>query len=89
MKKQLSFRHRLVCALPLVLTLWLIKEGWYKQFINNTCAEQDKDFLDKIERNKLSPYNVLMSAFIWSNTPEGEDYWYRRNLYLHRYLQEN
>ena len=87
MKKQLSFRHRLVCALPLVLTLWLIEQGCYKQFINNTCVEQDVNFLNNLEKGKLSLHGVVLSAFVWDNTPEGGTYWYRRNMYLRHYLR--
>ena len=80
MKKQLSFRHRLVCALPLVITLWLIEQGCYKQFINNTCAEQDVNFLDRLEKGKTPLHGIILLAFIWDDTPEGNDFWYRRSL---------
>ena len=49
--------------------------SWCKQFIKNT-TEYHKD-LEKFKTNVawLSPENFVKAAFIWSKTPEGQEFW--------------
>ena len=49
--------------------------SWGKQFIKN-ATEYHKD-LEKFKTNVawLALENFVKAAFIWSNTPEGHDFW--------------
>ena len=53
--------------------------SWGKQFIKNT-TEFHND-LEKFQTSAaiLSPYEFVKVAFIWSNTPEGHDFWEQVN----------
>lgn len=96
-KKNLALRHRLVCALPYVVLHWLIKEGLLHEYCNNTIEQCTKvypgnaHFISFIETNQLNHnkeyYEQLINwAFYWDNTPEGYNFWYRRNNWFKDYL---
>ena len=90
MKKQLTLRHRLVCAIPFSLLQFLIDYNCLDKYLDNTLSELSVAFIDNIEnQGKLleqqSPEDFFARAFIWKNSPEGYDYWYRRRLW---YVQE-
>lgn len=97
MKKTLSLRHRLVCALPYVVLRWLIEEGLLHKYCNNVINEctavnpGDACFIKFIERNQLirnkEYYDQFINwAFYWNRTPEGYNFWYRRNNWFKDYL---
>ena len=93
MKKKLSFRHRLVCAIPYSLLHFLISENCLSQFINNACdinAEGlDNSFLENLENKKISESYIISTAFIWDKTLEKHNFWYRRDMWYDTYLKEN
>ena len=49
--------------------------SWGKQFIKN-ATEYHKD-LEKFKINvaRFAPENFVKAAFIWSRTPEGQEFW--------------
>lgn len=49
--------------------------SWGKQFIKN--ATEYHKYLEKLKTNVawLAPENFVRAAFIWSDTPEGQDFW--------------
>ena len=53
--------------------------SWGKQFIKNV-TEYHKN-LEKFQTNVtwLAPENFVKAAFIWCNTPEGQDFWEQVN----------
>lgn len=93
MKKELSFRHRLVCAMPYSLIHFLISENCLSQFINNACdikAEGlDDSFLRKLENKKISGGRIIRSAFVWDDTLEKNNFWSRRCMWYDTYLKKN
>ena len=93
MKKKLSFRHRLVCAIPYSLLHFLISENCLSQFINNACdinAEGlDNSFLEALENKKISGSRIISSAFVWKDTLEKHNFWYRKHMWYDTYLEEN
>ena len=93
MKKKLSFRHRLVCAIPYSLLHFLISENCLSQFINNACDVNakglDNSFLKALENKKISESRIISNAFVWNNTLEKHNFWYRKQMWYDTYLEEN
>lgn len=91
-KKELSFKHRLICALPYSLIHFLIHYGCFELFIRNACNKDvqgnDADFLTKLENDKLTPPVIINCAFIWAVTPEGDTFWFRRNEWFRNYYKK-
>lgn len=91
-KKELSFRHRLICALPYSLIHFLINYGCFESFIHNACNKaakgNDTDFLIKLENNKVSPTMIISCAFIWMATSEGDIFWFRRSEWFRDYYEK-
>ncbi len=93
MKKKLSFRHRLVCAIPYSLLHFLISENCLSQFINNACDINakglDNSFLKALENKKRSGGSIISTAFIWEKTLEKYNFWHRKCMWYDIYLKEN
>ena len=86
MKKELSFRHRLVCAMPFSLLQYLIDYKCLDKYLNNTLSESALSFTEMIENSSKvieqeSPKSFFTAAFVWDLSPEGYDYWYRRAMW--------
>ena len=92
MKKKLTFRHRLICALPYSLIHFLINHGCFELFVRNACNESargyDMNFLRKLENKEIPPISIIASAFIWEDTPEGDNFWFRKNMWYKGYYEE-
>lgn len=92
MKKELSFRHRLVCAMPYSLIHFLISCGYFRRFIDNACNPQaegkNKSLLAALENRETSEHKIICNAFIWNDTPEKYDFWFRIDLLYDRYLED-
>ena len=92
MKKELTFRHRLICALPYSLIHFLINHGCFELFVRNACNKKalgnDMSFLTKLEKKEISPINIIASAFVWTDTPEGDNFWFRKNVWYKDYYEE-
>ena len=92
MKKELSFKHRLICALPYSLIHFLINHRCFELFVRNACNESilgnDICFLKNLERKGLSPTVIITCAFIWKVTPEGDDFWFRKSMWYKDYYNE-
>lgn len=100
-KKNLTLRHRLVCALPYVVLHWLITENLLSQYCDNTVEyirkymtnRNDLDgfigFLEKeLRKSKPEITNQYIDwAFVWDETIEGYNFWYRRSNWLKDYLK--
>ena len=89
MKKQLSFRHRLVCAIPFSLLQYLIDYKCLDKYLNNTLSEPALSFIEMIESSsKIAEQKVpkvfFTAAFVWDNSPEGYNYWYRRAVWYEK-----
>lgn len=54
---------------------WILKQPWLPQFVNNCIAIETSP--DEILSYLLGgeSYSTIWSAFTWSNTPEGGDFW--------------
>lgn len=81
--KKLSYRHRIICAIPYSLLHFLIENNSLHKYCNciiNECkADKDDLTIRTIEEGKLThPKHYLSTTFTWHNTPEGYNYWYRR-----------
>ena len=95
MKKKLTFRHRLICAIPYSLLHFLIKYDCLKQYLDNCCKDHSLSFLEDLEQQRFilaqqqCRGHLFTWAFAWEDTPEGYDYWYRRRLWYGDYLRTN
>lgn len=93
MARKLSYRHRLICAIPYSLLHFLIAYGCLKQYLDNCCKEPSLTFIKDVERGEfLLPHNIghlFTWAFVWHETPEGYDYWYNRRRWYLEYLETN
>lgn len=89
--KKLSYRHRIICAIPYSLLHFLIEYNCLKQYLDNCCKDSSLSFLKGLERQKFTLEHeqcyVFTWAFVWGDTPEGYDYWYRRRLWYEEYLK--
>lgn len=86
MKKRLSLRHRLICAMPFSLLQHLIDYKCLDKYLNNVLSEPALPFIETVERSSKimeqeTPKHFFMAAFVWDNSPEGYDYWYRRAMW--------
>ena len=92
MKKKLSFKHRLICALPYSLIHFLINHECFELFVRNACNESvqgsDMYFLTRLESKELSPTNVIKYAFAWMDTHEGYTFWFRKSMWYEDYYNE-
>lgn len=49
----------------------------YKQFINNCVMFNSQDYLDRVPTSiKEDSVDYFYAPFVWSDSPEGHDYWY-------------
>lgn len=83
MKKNLTLRHRLIVAIPYSLLHFLTENNLLHKYCNNVvneCKADENDLTIKaIEEGKLThPEHYFTTVFVWHNTPEGYNYWYRR-----------
>lgn len=92
MKKKLSFKHRLICALPYSLIRFLINHECFELFARNACDKKasgnDMSFLRKLENKEIPLIGIIASAFIWEDTPEGDNFWFRKNMWYKDYYKE-
>lgn len=92
-KKTLTYRHRIVSAMPYSLLHFLITYNCLKQYLDNYCKEPSPSFLKDLERGELIQIekqgHVFTWAFSWKDTPEGFDYWHRRRSWYLEYLRTN
>ena len=89
MKKELTFRHRLICAIPYSLIYFLITYNCLKEYLDNCYKAEDSLFLICVLKKQLCSYQYFSAAFVWNNTPEGYDFWERRARWYRDYLQTN
>lgn len=92
-QKTLTYRHRLVCAMPYSLLHFLIEWSCLRKYLDNCCRSPSLSFLTDLERGELLlPHNLhclFTWAFAWAETPEEYDYWYRRRQWYLEYLRTN
>lgn len=92
-KKTLTYRHRIVSAMPYNLLRFLITYNCLKQYLDNCCKDSSLNFLEDLEQQKFilehKQCYVITWAFVWGDSPEGYDYWYRRRLWYENYLKTN
>lgn len=92
-QKTLTYRHRLVCAIPYSLLRFLIAYDCLKQYLDNCCKDSSLSFLEDLEQQKFilehEQHYAIAWAFVWEDSPEGYDYWYRRRLWYENYLKTN
>jgi len=90
MKKNLTLRHRLIAAMPYSLLHFLIEYRCFKAFMRNACNSsiglRDGTIISLVETNSMSPTNIFDFAFVWKDTPEGYNFWYRRKNWYKEYL---
>lgn len=92
-QKTLTYRHRLVCAIPYSLLHFLIEYECLRKYLDNCCKDPSIGFITSLEKEGFLAYNdlgVLFTwAFTWNETPEGYDYWYRKRQWYLEYLKTN
>ena len=92
MKKKLTFRHRLICALPYSLIHFLINHECFELFVCNACNKKasgnDMSFLTKLENKELPLISIIAYAFVWANTPEGDNFWFRKTMWYKDYYKK-
>lgn len=90
MKKNLTLRHRLIAAMPYSLLHFLIEYRCFKAFMRNACNSsiglRDGTVILLVETNSISPTNIFDFVFVWKDTPEGYNFWYRRKNWYKEYL---
>lgn len=91
MKKELSFRHRLVCAIPYSLLHFLIEYNCLKQYLDNCCEQEDESFINATKRDTFPAWygarGYFTRAFVWGKTKEGYNCWYNRSKWYEEYVR--
>lgn len=62
---------------------WLKSRPWFSNFKRNLEEYSNRHGFKNAVRNCLTGkdgYNTISMAFMWEGTPEGRDYWVRRNV---------
>lgn len=89
--KKLSYRHRIICAIPYSLLHFLIAYDCLKQYLDNCCNQKDERFINAIERESFVAWHndegYFNIAFEWSITEEGYNYWYNRSKWYAEYVR--
>ena len=85
MKKEQSLQHLIVTEMSYKLLKLLIEEKALSAFVRNLIKDTEVNSLSNPNYNKLRqianliasfPRNIILTAFVWSNTDEGYDFWY-------------
>ena len=85
MKKEQSLQHLIVTEMPYELLKLLIEEKALSAFVRNLIKDTEVNSLSNPNYNKLRqiasliasfPRNIILTAFVWSKTDEGYDFWY-------------
>ena len=87
--KKLSYRHRILAALTYRELHFLLEYNCLGEYLDNCCNEKDYEFLESFEKRDILYENsvFITSAFTWSTTPQGYDYWWRRaNWFVKQFL---
>ena len=89
MKKELSFRHRLVCAMPYSLLRFLLVYKCLKAFLDNCEKDKSETLIKDLEDKCIETGYIINASFVWGITKEGYDFWYRRSNWYRHYLLTN
>lgn len=54
---------------------WILKQPWLSQFVDNCVAIKTPPDMILAYLLGAESYSTIFSAFTWSSTPEGEDFW--------------
>lgn len=54
---------------------WILKQPWLSQFVDNCVAIKTSPDMILAYLLGAESYSTIFSAFHWSYTPEGEDFW--------------
>lgn len=54
---------------------WMLKQPWLSQFVDNCIAEKNSPSQILSYLLGAESANTINAGFIWSNTPEGRDFW--------------
>lgn len=72
---------------------WMEARPWYRQFVENLknhpstpgCRTPEELVGHCLRRNM----DIIQNAFLWTRTPEGWSFWYKRNAELDGYMDDN
>lgn len=53
---------------------------------NSSIGLRDGTVILLVETNSMSPTNIFDFVFVWKDTPEGYNFWYRRKNWYKEYL---
>ena len=53
---------------------------------NSNIGLSDGTVILLVETNSISPTNIFDFVFVWKDTPEGYNFWYRRKNWYKEYL---
>ena len=54
---------------------WILKQPWLSQFVDNCVAIKTPPDMILAYLLGTESYSTIFSAFTWSHTPEGGDFW--------------
>lgn len=54
---------------------WILKQPWLSQFVDNCVAIKTSPDMILAYLLGTESYSTISSAFLWSSTPEGGDFW--------------
>ena len=89
MNRKLSYRHRLVCAIPYSLLHFLIVYKCLKAFLDNCDKHKDETFVEDLKNRYIETGYIINASFVWGDTKEGYDFWYRRSNWYRHYILTN
>lgn len=87
---KLTFKHKLICAMPYEFLHFLIEYKCFEQFVRNASDPaadgEDEFFLMLMKESNINLTILFNYSFIWAKTLEGYNFWYRRSLWWRDYL---
>lgn len=56
---------------------WILKQPWLSQFVDNCIAAENSPAMILSYFLGTESANTVNDGFLWSNTPEGSEFWSR------------
>lgn len=56
---------------------WILKQPWLSQFVDNCIAAKNSPAMILSYFLGMESANTVNDGFLWSNTPEGSEFWNR------------
>lgn len=95
MRKKSRINDLMIDAIEYTFVMWLIRQGVFDAFKANfdACFPSSKDLRDRLHahvrftltESYLGPGSLISSAFLYTSTPEGANFWRKQSAAWQRF----